>query len=156
MTKQIHPLQIVVAAGLLLAAGCDWLRPGGPPDEAYVEIMTEDVSQLTVVISQNFYRFQDESCIEEPDCPVHLVLEQADTLVVSAPYSSAIEFTDRHQLFIETHPLDEVEAEVGMTVKIDGRDWYEDLRILSPENEDGERDTLRFLYQYRERNTGAP
>ena len=148
MTKKTHSLPIVVALGLILTTGCGWLRPGGPPDEVHVEITSEDVSQLTLVISQNFVRFQEPVCAGEPDCPVFVRVVSADTTVVSPPYTNTIKFTERHQIYIETHPLDEVEARVSMTIDIDGKEWYDDLRLLSPMNEDGERDTLRFVYQY--------
>ena len=150
MQKHTYSLQVVVAIGVILTAGCDWLRPGGPPDEVQVEISSEDVRQLTVVISQNFVRFVEPVCEGEPDCPTFVRMFDADTIVVTSPYSSAIEFTERSQIFIETHPMDEVEARVSLTVHIDGKEWYDALRLLSPMNEDGERDTMRFVYQYND------
>lgn len=150
MAKKNRLLPIVVALGVIPLAGCDWLLPGGPPDEADVEITSEDVARLTVVVSQNFVRYEEPDCAGEPDCPVLLILLAADTMAVTSPYVTTIEFTDRHQLFVETHPVDEVEARVAMRVDIDGKEWYDDIRLLRPMDEDGERETIRFLYQFTE------
>lgn len=150
MAKRTRLPQIAVAAGLILTVGCDWLRPGGPPDEADVEISSEDVSQITAIISQNFARFQEPVCEGDPECPVHIRVISADTLVVSTPYSSTIEFTERHQILIDVFPSDEVEARVHMKVHIDGREWFNNVQLLSPTNEEGGRDILRFMYQYAE------
>ena len=150
MAKKNRLLPIVVALGVIPLAGCDWLFPGGPPDEADVEITSEDVARLTVVVSQNFVRYEEPDCAGEPGCPVLLILLAADTMAVTSPYATTIEFTDRHQLFVETHPVDEVEARVAMKVDIDGKDWYDDIRLLRPMDEDGERETIRFLYQFTE------
>ena len=150
MAKKNRPLPIVVALGVIPMAGCGWLFPGGPPDEADVEITSEDVARLTVVVSQNFVRYEEPDCAGEPDCPIFVLLVTADTMAVSSPYAATIEFTDRHQLFVETHPVDEVEARVAMTVDIDGQEWYDDIRLLSPMGENGERETIRFIYQFTE------
>ena len=106
------------------------------------------MSQFVVFVSQNFRQIQDEGCAGEPDCPVHLVILTADTLLVSAPYATTIDIADSQRLYLETHPVDEVEAVVAMKVKIDGRDWYDDLRLLRPMIEGGARETLRFVYEY--------
>ena len=148
MSRTFRSVQVVVAVGLVLAAGCGWLRPGGPPNEASVEIMSDDVSQFMVFLSQDFLQREDEGCLGEPGCPVHLIILSADTLVVSGPYASTIDIADSQRLYFETHPVDEVEAIVALKVKIDGKDWYDDLRLLRPVNEDGERETLRFVYEY--------
>lgn len=148
MSKDYRPLQVLVAVGLILTAACGWLHPGGPPDEASVEITSDDVSQFVVFVSQDFLQIQEESCVGEPDCPVHLVILSADTLVVSGPYTTTIDIAESQRLFLETHPVDSVQAIVSMKVKIDGRDWYDDLRLLEPVTEDGERETLRFVYEY--------
>jgi len=150
MAKRIHSLQVAVAVGLVLTAGCDWLRPGGPPDEAVVEITSEDVNQLTVIVSQNFVRYQEPVCAGDPECPVIESIISADTFVVSSPYSNTFEFTDRYQILVETYPVEEVQALVGMTVDIDGKEWYDVQRLLSPRTEDGKRDRLRFGYQYHD------
>lgn len=143
-----------MAIGLILTAGCGWLRPGGPPDEAHVEISSDDVSQLTLVVSQHFERYEEPVCAGEPECPIVERIISADTLVVSSPYSNTFEFTDRHQILVETYPMDEVEATVRMTVDIDGREWFDDVALLSPVNDDGERDTMRFMYNHRNLSSG--
>ena len=150
MTKKIHSLPAVVAVGLTLTAGCDWLRPGGPPDAAHVEISSADVSRLTVIVSQNFERFEEPVCAGEPECPIVERIITADTLVVSSPYSHTFEFDDRLRILIETYPEDEVQAVVQMTVDIDGKEWYDVERLLAPLTEDGERDRLRFVYQFHD------
>lgn len=154
MAKKIHSLQVVVAIGLILTTGCGWLRPGGPPDEAHVEISSADVNQLTLVVSQNFERYEEPVCAGDPECPVIERIISADTLVVSSPYSNTFEFTDRYQILVETYPMDEVEATVSMTVDIDGREWFDDVALLRPVNEDGERDTMRFMYNHVNLSSG--
>lgn len=156
MANKNHSLQVVAGIGLILAAGCDWLRPGGPPDEAQVEISSEDVTQLTVVVSQHFERFQEPVCAGDPECPTIERIISADTIVVSSPYSNTFEFTDRYQIIVETFPVDEVQAVVRMTVDIDGREWYDVERLLNPMREDGDRDRLRFVYQYHDLQAEDP
>jgi hypothetical protein len=159
MAKKNHSLQVVVGIGLILTAGCDWLRPGGPPDEAQVEISSEDVNQLTVVVSQHFERFQEPVCAGDPECPTIERVISADTLVVSSPYSNVFDFTDRYQIIIETFPADDVQAVVQMNVDIDGKEWFDVARLLDPMTEDGPRDRLRFVYQYNDlqaQNSGGP
>ena len=36
-----------------------------------------------------------------------------------------------------------------MKVFLDDKEWYNDSRLLVTENADGERETLRFVYRYR-------
>ena len=46
-----------------------------------------------------------------------------------------------------------------MVVEIDGREWFDDVKLLRPVNEDGDRETLRFLYEYQDLdglNSGGP
>ncbi len=156
MTKRTHSLQLAAAVGLTLTAGCDWLRPGGPPEEAHVQVSSDDVRQLTVVVSQNFERFQEPVCAGDPECPVIERIISADTMVVSSPYANTFEFTERYQIIVESYPTAEVEAVVSMKVNIDGRELYDDIRLLRPENEDGERETLRFVYQYSDLRGNDP
>lgn len=148
MTKKVHSLQVVAGVGLILTAGCDWLRPGGPPNEAYIEISSDDASRLTIIVSQNFERFEEPVCEGDPECPVVLRIVSADTSTVSPPYSNTIEFTDRYQILVETHPEGEVTGTVRMLIEIDGREWFDDVRLLRPMDEDGDRETLRFVYEY--------
>ena len=150
MAKMNHSLPVVAGIGLILTAGCDWLRPGGPPEEAQVEISSADVSQLTVVVSQHFERFQEPVCAGDPECPTIESIVSADTLVVSSPYSNVFDFTDRYQIIVETFPVDEVQAVIQMHVDIDGKEWFDVERLLNPMTEDGERDRLRFVYQYND------
>jgi hypothetical protein len=154
-TKNRFP-PVIAALAVLGVAGCGWLFPGGPPEEAHVEITSDDVGQLTVFVSQNFVRYEEQDCAGEPDCPIVLVLLSADTLTVSSPYSNTFEFNDRHQIFVETHPLDEVEARVAMSVDIDGKEWYDEIRFLSPVTDGGDRETMRFIYQFSENQTLNP
>ena len=153
MAKKNRFPAIVAALGLIPAAGCGWLFPGGPPEKAHIEITSEDVDQLTVFLSQNFRRYQEPTCEGEPDCPVILIILDADTLEVEPPYSNTIEFTDRYQILVETYPTDEVEAIVGMKVDIDGREWYDDIGRLRATNESGERESMRFIYQFHSNQT---
>lgn len=156
MPEKIRSRLVVMAVGLTLTAGCGWLRPGGPPDEAYVEISSADVSRLTVIVSRNFERFEEPVCAGEPECPVVERIITADTLTVSSPYSNTFEFDDRLRILIETYPEDEVQAIVQMTVDIDGKEWYDVERLLNPLTEDGKRDRLRFVYQFHDLEDDAP
>ena len=148
MAKKTHSLPIVVACGLILTAGCDWLRPGGPPEEAYVEISTDDVDELTIIISQLFLQVEDPECAGQQGCSTSLRIITADTIVASSPYTNNITFTNTLQLYVETYPTDEVEATVAMKVDIDGKEWFDDLRLVRPMTDDGARDALRFVYQF--------
>lgn len=154
-TKNRFP-PVIAALAVLGVAGCGWLFPGGPPEEAHVEITSQDVGQLTVVVSQNFVRYEEQDCAGEPDCPIILVVLSADTLTVSSPYSNTFQFTERHQILVETRPVEDVEARVAMTVEIDGRDWYDEIRLLSPVTDGGDRETMRFIYQFSENQTQNP
>ena len=136
--------------GLILTAGCDWLRPGGPPDEVQVEISSADVNQLTVVVSQHFERFQEPVCAGDPECPTIERVISADTIAVSSPYSNTFDFNDRYQIIIETFPVGRGQAVVHLKVDIDGKEWFDVVRLLGPMTEDGERDRLRFVYQYND------
>lgn len=156
MAKRNHSLQVAAGIGLILTAGCGWLRPGGPPEEAQVEISSADAGQLTVVVSRHFERFEEPVCAGEPDCPTVERIVSADTLVVSSPYSNAFEFTDRYQIIVETYPAAEVQAVVQMKVDIDGREWFDVERLLNPTTEDGDRDRLRFVYQYHDLQGQGP
>ena len=102
-----------MACGLILTAGCGWLRPGGPPEEAYVEISTDDVDELTIIISQLFLQVEDPECAGQQGCSTSLRIITADTIVASSPYTNNITFTNTLQLYVETYPTDEVEATVG-------------------------------------------
>ena len=49
MLKDNRSLSIAPVCALLLLSGCGWLRPGGPPDEAGVEISSGDVDKAFIV-----------------------------------------------------------------------------------------------------------
>ena len=39
-------------------------------------------------------------------------------------------------------------ATLSMKVHLDDEEWYNDSRRLVPENTEGDRETLKFVYQY--------
>lgn len=146
--KKIQLLPVLVVFGIVFVTGCGWLRPGGPPEEAHIEVSSEDVTQLTLIVSQVFVQIEDPECAGDLGCPVSVSLSAADTLVVSSPYSNTVEFTPRYQIYVEAYPMDEVEARVALKVDIDDKEWFNEERLLLPVNSEGQRDILSFVYQY--------
>jgi hypothetical protein len=148
MPKDIRSLSIAMACALLLLSGCDWLRPGGPPDKALVELSSEDVDKAALVLSQNFVWAPDPGCDTEA-CDPTLQVVTADTTIVDLPYSRTVKFTSRYLLLAQSYPVDQVEAKrLAMRIAIDGQEKYSDYRSLSPPDDEGLRQTLHFVYTF--------
>lgn len=127
---------------------CEFLTGVNEPDELDLSIESDDVTQAVLVISAFFVQIPDPEC---PDTCERLVeLVEADTTTVSLPYSHTYAFTSRQQYFVETWPVVEQAATMAMKASIDGKVWYDDFRQLLPAGSDGEQETLRFVYQFRE------
>lgn len=140
------------AFGLVLAlpllGACDWLSGVNEPDELDLTIESSDVTQAVLVTSAFFVLVPDPECPEECERIVQLV--DADTTTVSLPYARTYAFTERQQYFVETWPVGGQEATLSMRALIDGKVWYDNFRRLLPSGAEGEQETLRFVYQFRE------
>ena len=136
-----------ILAGSILLLGCDALILDREPEVAHLEISSSDVSEIVLVTSQWFIE------VEDPECPTAgcnrlIQLVNSDTTTVSLPFTESYPFTFRLQFFAEAYPVDPVPATLAMTVHLDDEEWYNNSRRLVPENDDGERETLRFVYKY--------
>jgi hypothetical protein len=127
---------------------CEFLTGVNEPDEIDITIESDDVSQAVLVTSTFFIQVPDPECPDECERLVEFV--DTDTTTVSLPYHDVRPFTERQQYFVETWPVGGQAATVSMMISIDGRLWYDDFRRLLPEDVDGEQETLRFVYQFRE------
>ena len=135
-------------AGPVLLLGCDALILDREPEVAHLEITSSDVSEIVLVTSQWFIE------VEDPECPTAgcnrlIQLVNSDTTTVPLPFTQSYPFTFRLQFFAEAYPVDAVPATLAMTVHLDDEEWYNNSRRLVPENADGERETLRFVYKYQ-------
>ena len=134
--------------GTVILLGCDALILDREPEVAHLEITSSDVSEIVLVTSQWFIE------VEDPECPTAgcnrlIQLVNSDTTTVSLPFTQSYPFTFRLQFFAEAYPVDPVPATLAMTVHLDDEEWYNNSRRLVPENADGERETLRFVYKYQ-------
>lgn len=139
---------LVLALAVPLMGGCETITGVNEPDELDLSIDSDDVSQAVLVTSAYFLQIPDPNCPEECERLVELV--EADTTTVSLPFSRTYAFTSRQQYFVETWPVGGQEATLSMKASIDGRVWYDNFRRLVPAGSDGEQETLRFVYQFRE------
>ena len=133
---------------LPLLGACEWLTGVNEPDELDLTIESSDVDQVTLVTSTYFLMVPDPECPDVCESIVQLV--ESDTTVVSLPFERTYPFTSRQQYFVETWPPDGETATLSMLVTIDGKVWYDDFRELLPAGNEGERETLRFVYSFNE------
>lgn len=144
--------RILAAVGFAIAVpilgACEFLSGVNEPDELDLAIDSDQVTQAVLVTSTYFLQIPDPECPEECERLVELV--EADTTTVSLPYSRRYTFTSRQQYFVETWPAGGEVATMSMRASIDGKVWYDDFRQLAPAGSDGEQETLRFVYQFRE------
>ena len=136
---------LVATVGLL---GCEALILEREPEGVHVEINSSDVSDVVLVTSRVFVEVADPEC-PTAGCNTIIHLVDADTNVVSLPFAQSYVFNSRLQFFAETYPEALVPATLSMKVFLDDKEWYNDSRLLVTENADGERETLRFVYRYR-------
>lgn len=134
--------------GTVMLLGCDALILDREPEVAHLEISSSDVSEIVLVTSQWFIEVADPEC-PDAGCNRLIQLVNADTTTVSLPFTQSYPFTFRLQFFAEAYPVDAVPATLAMKVHLDEEEWYNDSRRLVPEDDDGERETLRFVYQYQ-------
>lgn len=138
----------VVLALTLASGGCDWLRGVSDPEEIRIELSSSQTSQAVVVRSTYFQLQPDPECPET--CPSEVLLVESDTSIVSLPFNSTFPFTERRQYFVEAFPAVPDTTELAMKISIDGKEWYSDFRALGPDDGEGNRETLRFVYQFSE------
>lgn len=158
MLKETRSLAIVPACALLLLSGCGWLRPGGPPDEAGVEVSSADVDKAVLIVSQHFVWAEDPECEGTgPGCDPTLQVISADTFVVNLPHKRTVKFNSRTQLLVESYPDVEEATRLGMRVTIDGDERYNNFATLQPATGDTPRESLYFAYTFggRPLNTGG-
>lgn len=140
----------LVAGGMLpLVGACDLLNaPGGEPERVTVVLESSDVSDVGMVTSMDFLMVPDPECPE--DCPETIELVRADTTNPALPFNRTYEFSSQLQFFVEAFPATDQEVTLTMRVTIDGRVWYDNFRTLNPPGDDGEPETIRFVYRYSE------
>lgn len=137
-----------ILAGTVILLGCDALILDREPEVAHLEISSSDVTEIVLVTSQWFIE------VEDPECPTAgcnrlIQLVKSDTTTVPLPFTRSYPFTFRLQFFAEAYPVDPVPATLAMKVHLDDEEWYNNSRRLAPEDADGERETLRFVYKYQ-------
>ncbi len=137
----------LAALACLPVLGCDALLLDREPEVAHLEVTSGDVAEVVLVTSQWFVRVADTNCVAG-GCPAVIQLVEADTSVVALPFAKSYPFTSRLQFFAELYPDASTSATVAMKVNLDDDEWYDDSRQLPPVGEDGERPTLRFVYEY--------
>ena len=147
LTKRAAAASILMCALPLLGA-CEFLTGVNEPDEIDITIESTEVTQAIMVTSTFFVQIPDPECPDECERLVEFV--DADTTTITLPYHQVFPFTERQQYFVETWPSGGQPATLSMDISIDGKVWYDDFRRLLPENSEGEQETLRFVYQFRE------
>lgn len=131
-------------------AGCDALTLDREPEVAHLEIDSADVGEVTLIISQWFIRIADPECDQGEGCATITHLVQADTATVSLPFEDSYPFDFRLQFYAETYPTAGVPASLAMKVHLDDEEWYNDSRLLLPEDGDSDQETLKFEYEYNQ------
>ncbi len=143
------PGRVVTVFLLTLIVGtsaCESLTLRREPENVRVQIDSPDVDEITIVTSRWFLRVPDPEC---PQCVALVQLVEADTSIAPLPYSQRYPLDFRLQFFTEIFTVDSVAANVSMVIHVDDREWYNDGRTLQPDGgEDGNRETLRFVYEY--------
>ena len=130
---------LILGLMVLSMGACEFLTGVHIPDHVSVEIGSSDVSNVTVVQSYHFLMMPNPECPDDPSCPSVVYLVNSDTSSVALPFERTYPFTERHQFFLETYPLEGEEEE-----------WYNDFRRLLPANEAGDREKFQFVYQFGE------
>ena len=144
------PRRTAIALALFSLApflgGCDWLRGSTEPEIVHIEV-GGDAGSVTLVRSMFFVQLVDEEC---PQCEPIIQLINADTSQVTPPFEQSYNFTTRLQVFFEMFPTEEVSATLDWRVLIDDARWADESRTLQPFDEEGNREAMRFVYQYRD------
>ena len=141
---------VVAVPALLVGAGCDWLRPGGPPEDATIEVSSQDVDEATLIVASDFDWVPGGSGCGGPGvpCPDPFRLLRADTVLVDLPYTHSFEFTSKHKLYAVVFPDASVGAWMGMRVEINGEERFNGFLEIGPADDDGNRERLQYAYSY--------
>jgi len=133
---------------VLALCACDNLGIGGAPDELTMEVESVGASQVTLVTSTKWISELDPAC--DPNapggCPQVLRVLDADTATVTAPHRQTLRFTTDYRYLVEAFPAGGATATVTMKIDIDGKEWFNEGRQLSPTGQK----SLQFVYQWQE------
>lgn len=141
-------LPVLLVAGL---TACDNLGLSREPENVTVEIQAVGVGKVTLITSTNWISRLDPACeAQDQTCPTTVLILDADTADVAVPYKRTFGFTDSYKYVIASYPAGGVTATVSMKVDVDGREWFNESRELSPTGDDGAQQTLQFVYQWQE------
>lgn len=141
---------VLAACVAAASAACDNLGIPGEPSEISVVIEGSSVDRAYLITSSDWIYIQNPSCETGEECPPSVRVLAADTTVIDPPFQGTFRFTSTLRYLVETFPVDSVSATMSMSVKVDGRDWYEEERLLAPVGPDGERESLQFIYWFNE------
>jgi len=146
MRRLILPALLTVALG-----ACDNLGLGGAPEELFVDIQASPASRITLVTGTRWVAQRDPACeAQDQTCPETVRILDADTADVDVPFTRTYRFTDTHQYVIEVFPAGGTTTTVAMLVEIDGKEWFNETRDLLPVGDDGQPESLQFIYQWQE------
>lgn len=137
---------VLAAAWLPLVGACDSLGLGGEPETARIHIESTDVEEVTLVTAKRFVYVRPPDCTE---CPAVAQPVNADTSVVSVPFDRTYPFDSRLQFFAETFPAAAEPATLLLVAYVDDREWSRSTRLVQPAEEDGQQQTLQFVYEFR-------
>lgn len=140
-------LALVVGLG-----ACDGLGLGGEPERLRVEIDAAASTDIVLVTSTEF-RFEDDPACDptngEP-CPQVLRVLSADTTTITPPLAETYPFTSTLRYFVEVFPATTTTT-VTLRTFVDGDPWSNETRELPvPAVPEEDRETIQFVYQFRE------
>lgn len=126
-------------------AACESLTLRREPEIARIEIESSDVDEVNLVTADWFALVADPNC---PACESDVRLVNSDTSVVALPFEQTYRFGPRLQFFAETYPVVGEPVMLSLRAYVDGAEWINASRLLQPVDDNGRRETLRFVYQY--------
>ena len=141
---------LVAAAALLsLGGACNSLTLRREPETARIKIGSPDVETVTLVTAKRFAYERDPGCAE---CPAVVRPVNSDTLMVSVPFDRTYALDSRLQFFAETYATGTEPVTLSMTAYVDDTEWSRSTRVLRPGSENGEPETIQFVYEYSRTN----
>lgn len=129
-------LALVMVLGTL--TGCDILDEGDTPSNARVIIEGGSGEPFNLVTSNNFTVFVDPETGETSD----IVLNEADTLLISAPYDERYALGSGVRFFLKVYQSPGLPEPINVRVLVGGDQRYNSTSTL-----DGL--TMEFVYTYR-------
>jgi hypothetical protein len=141
---------LLSAFAIAALTGCNSLGLGGEPEELSLQVEATGATQVHLVTSTQWVYQQDPACEagEGQTCPEVIRVFAADTSTVAVPLNRTLRFTSDNKYLVEVYPTGGASATLRMRIEIDGKEWYNDQRQLTPVN--GVPQTLQFVYQWRE------